>query len=74
MFINDKANKKTATIAVGRIPDNDETTFGEKATTELDKSRPKAFSRLTQRQENRMRDRFGRDQKARRYCLHMPNE
>ena len=56
MFINDKANKKTATIAVGRIPDNDETTFGEKATTVLDKSRPKAFSRLTIRQENRNRE------------------
>ena len=56
MFINDKANKKEATIVVGRIPDNDETTFGEKATTLLDRSRPKAFSRLTIRQENRNRE------------------
>ena len=56
MFINDKVNKKEATIAVGRVPDNDETTFGGKATIRMDRGRPKAFSRLTQRRDENEHD------------------
>ena len=62
MLIDDKVNKKKATITVGRIPDNDETTFGGKASTEFDKNAPAAFVRKTKSQKDRYLKKHGRNE------------